>query len=83
MRVEPFEVAVRRIIRENAGLFDYMARETPLPPALSAEEREAEEMAEKCGDVAALADRILRERNRHAASLTPQMVRQLIGPRSA
>ena len=79
----PLEAAVRRIIRENAGLFDYMARETPLPAALSAEEREAEEMAEKCGDVAALAGRILRERSRHAASLTPQMVRLLIGPRSA
>lgn len=83
MKPEPFEAAARRIIRENEGLFDYMAREEPLPEALSAEEKEAEEMAKKCQDVGALADRILRTQNRHAASFTPQMIRLLIGPRGA
>lgn len=80
---EPFEDAVRRIIDENGAFFDYMARETPLPATLSAEEREANEMAEKCTDMAALGERILRTRNRHAASFTPGMIRLLIGPRSA
>lgn len=80
---EPFEDAVRRIIGENGTFFDYMARETPLPAALSAEEREAEEMTEKRADMAALGARILRTRNRHAASFTPAMIRLLIGPRGA
>ena len=80
---EPLEAAARRIMRENAGLFDYMAREEPLPEDFSAEEKEAEVMAEKCQDVGALADRILRTQNRHAASFTPQMIRLLIGPRGA
>lgn len=80
---EPFGAAARRIIRENAGLFDYMAREAPLPEALSAEEKEAEETAEKCTDVGALANRIIRARNGHAASLTPRDIRLLIGPREA
>ncbi len=80
---KPFEDAVRRIIDENRAFFDYMARETPLPATLSAEEREANEMAEKCTDMAALGERILRTRNRHAASFTPEMIRLLIGPRNA
>lgn len=80
---EPLEDAVHRIISENRALFDYMARETPLPAELSAEEREANEMAEKCTDMAALGERVLRARNRHAASFTPAMIRLLIGPRNA
>lgn len=78
---EPFKAAARRIIRENAGLFDYMAREEPLPEALSAEEKEAEETAEKRPDAWALADRILRARNCRASSFTPRDIRLLAGPR--
>lgn len=76
-----FEDAVRRIVGKSAWLFDYMARESPLPAALSPEEKEAEEMARKCTDMGALAERILRARSRHAALLTPEMVGRLIGPR--
>ena len=78
---EPFEAAVRRIIRENAGLFDYMAREEPLPEDLSAEEKEAEAMAEKCPDARALANRMLRTRNCRASSFTQRDIRLLAGPR--
>lgn len=75
-----FGDAVRRIIRENGAFFDHMAREPPLPPGLSEEEREAEEMAKKCTDAAALAERIMRTRNKNAASFTPEMIRLLVGP---
>lgn len=81
MKDESFEGAVRRIIRENGAFFDYMARESPLPAALSAEEKEAEEMVKECTDAEALAMRIIRTRNRNAASFTPEMIRQLVGPR--
>lgn len=74
-----FGDAVRRIIRENGAFFDYMAREPPLPAALSAEEKEAGEMAKECTDAEALAERIIRTRNRNAASFTPEMIRRLVG----
>lgn len=76
-----FEAAVRRVIRENAGLFDYMAREPPLPAALSAEEREAEEMAGECADDGALAERIMGAQSGRAPLLAPDMIRRLAGPR--
>lgn len=77
---EALEAAVRRIIRENAGLFDYMARETPLPAALSAEEREAERLVGECADAGALAARMLRAL---APRLSPRTARLLAGPRGA
>ena len=78
---EAFEDAAGRIIRENAELFDYMGRETQLPAGRSAEEKEAEEAARGCTDMGAPAERIIRARNRHAASPTPEMIGRLIGPR--
>lgn len=83
MKDESFEGAVSRIIRENGAFFDHMARESPLPADLSAEEREAAEMAKECTDVEVLAERIIRTQNKNAASFTPEMIRQLIGRRGA
>ena len=78
---EAFGDAVSRIIRENGAFFDHMAREAPLPAALSAEEAEANEVARKCTDVVALAERIIRTQNKNAASFTPGMIRRLVGAR--
>ena len=83
---EPFSAMARRIIEENARLFDYMAKEPPLPAGLSAEEAEAERLVAEWGKrgggrpPAGEAERILRTENPHAGSFSPEMIRMLAGP---
>lgn len=85
MTTEAFSATVRRIIEENASLFDYMAKELPLPARLSAEEEEVERLIRKWGpkDDARLpageAERILRTQNPHAESFSAEEIRMLVG----
>lgn len=82
---EPFSATVRRIIEESADLFDYMAKESPLPARLSAEEEEAERLIRKWGTrngarlPAGEAERILRTQNPHAGSFSAEEIRMLVG----
>lgn len=85
MVYEAFSAMARRIIEENEGLFDYMAKEPPLPARLSAEEEEAERMTRgrEARDGAFLpaeeAERILRTKNPYAGSFSEEMIRMLVG----
>lgn len=82
---EPFSAMARRIIEENARLFDYMAKEPPLPAGLSAEEAAAERLVAEWGKggggrpPAGEAERILRTENPHAGSFSPETIRMLAG----
>lgn len=82
---EPFSAAARRIIEENASLFDLMGKEAPLPARLSAEEEEAERLIRKWGTrngarpPAGEAERILRTQNPHARSFSTEQIRMLAG----
>ena len=82
---EPFNAMARRIIEENAVLFDHMAREAPLPARLSAEEEEMEQMIKERGpsvDASLPAEegkRILLAKNPCAGSLSAERIRMLVG----
>lgn len=82
---ESFSAAARRIIEENARLFDLMGKEAPLPARLSTEEEEVERLISKWGTrngarpPAGEAERILRAQNPHAGLFSTEMIRMLVG----
>ena len=85
MAHESFNAMARRIIEENAVLFDYMAKEAPLPARPSAEEEEMERMIKEWGPrvdarlPAGEAERILRTENPCAGSFSAERIRMLVG----
>ena len=85
MARESFSAMARRIIEENAVLFDYMAKEAPLPARLSAEEEEMEQMIKEWGPrvdarlSAEEAKHILLTKNPYAGSFSAERIRMLVG----